>query len=74
MDVDSYFASMIEGLEFIRALGSIIGILGFVIGLLMLVSGGRAFKKTALKVVIICIGLMFACGPDTGIKYFRIYI
>jgi hypothetical protein len=72
MDVDSYFASMMEGLEFIRALGSIIGILGFVIGLLMLVSGGRAYKKTGVRVVIICIALLFVCGPDTGIKYFRI--
>jgi len=72
MDVVSYYKSILEGLEFIRALGSIIGILGLVIGALMLVGGGRAFKKTAISVVIICIGLLFICGPDTGIKYFRI--
>ena len=42
------------------------------IGLLMLVSGGRAYKKTGLRVVLICIGLLFVCGPDTGFKYFRI--
>jgi len=72
MDVDSYFTSMMSGLEFIRALGSILGILGFIIGLLMLVSGGRAYKKTGVKLVLICLVLLFVCGPDTGIKYFRI--
>ena len=72
MDLDSYVDSMLEGIEFIRAFGSIIGILGFVIGLLMLVSGGRAYKKTGLRVVLICIVLLFVCGPDTGIRYFRI--
>ena len=72
MDLDSYVDSILEGIEFIRAFGSIIGILGFVIGLLMLVSGGRAYKKTGLRVVLICIVLLFVCGPDTGIRYFRI--
>ena len=72
MDVDSYFTSVMDGLEFIRALGSIIGILGLVIGLLMLVTEGGAYRKTGVKVVIICMALLIICGPDTGIKYFRI--
>ena len=45
MDVASYFSEVLEGFEFLIALGSLIGIFGVVIGGFMLFLGGRPFKS-----------------------------
>ena len=72
MIFNGYFTKVSEGIEFIIALGSIIGLLGLVIGLLMLLLGGGSYRHYALKLIIIGLILVSICGLRTGTKFFRI--
>ena len=72
MDVASYFSEVLEGFEFLIALGSLIGIFGVVIGGFMLFLGGRPFKSKGLKILLVSIGLLVLFGFNTGVKYFRL--
>ena len=68
-----YFDQVGEGIEFLIAFGSIMGVLGFIIGLIFFIFGGRMrYKMTG--VMIISAILIAICGLSTGINYFRIYI
>jgi hypothetical protein len=68
-----YFDQVGEGIEFLIALGSIMGVLGFIIGLIFFIFGGRMrYKMTG--VMIVSIILLAICGLSTGFKYFRIHI
>ena len=61
------------GIEFLIALGSIMGVLGFIIGLIFFIFGGRMrYKMTG--VMIVSIILLAICGLSTGFNYFRIQI
>jgi hypothetical protein len=72
MDVASYFSEVLEGFEFLIALGSLIGIFGIVIGGFMLFLGGRPFKSKGLKIMLVSIILLGLFGFNTGLKYFRL--
>jgi hypothetical protein len=72
MDVASYFSEVLEGFEFLIALGSLIGIFGVVIGGFMLFLGGRPFKSKGLKIMLVSIILLGLFGFNTGLKYFRL--
>lgn len=58
-------------LDFIRALGSLLGILGLIISIIMFFGrdyiGGNPAKILAISVILLII-----CGPDSGIRYFRL--
>ena len=69
MIFSDYFTRVLEGVEFLIALGSIIGLLALVVGLLMMLAG---YRNQAVKLIIISIGIIAICGLHTGTKYFRI--
>ena len=72
MDLESYFYGIMEGLQFLQAVGSLIGLFGLVLGIIILIFGGRFNKAKALKIVIISTVLVLICGIYTGIQYFRL--
>ena len=72
MDVGSYFSDVLNGIDCLMALGSLIGFLGLVLGVALLFFGGRPFKSKGLKILVISVVLLFLFGFNTGIKYFRL--
>lgn len=72
MDAGSYFSDVLAGMDFLMALGSLIGFFGVIFGVAMLFLGGRQFKSKGLKVLVISIILLALFGFNTGIKYFRL--
>ena len=69
MIFNSYYTKVLEGVEFLIALGSIIGLLALVVGLLMILAG---YRNQAIKLILISICIIAICGLHTGTKYFRI--
>ena len=72
MVVFDYFEGVVEGIEYLIALGSIVGLFGFMIGIIFLIWGGQRYRNKMLGVIIASLVLLAVCGLDTGIKYFRI--
>ena len=73
MVVFDYFESVLEGIEYLIALGSIMGLLGFIIGMILLVWGGQRYRSKMIGVIVASIVLLAVCGLNTGIKYFKIF-
>ena len=65
----NYFSRVLDGVEFLIALGSIIGLLALILGLLMILAG---YRTQAIKLIIVSICIIAICGLHTGTKYFRI--
>lgn len=72
--ISSYFDGLASGIEYLIALGSIIGVLGFVFSLILFIIGSDRHRKELLLIMIACIVLMAACGIQTGINYFHLNI
>ena len=69
----NYFDQVGEGIEFLIAFGSIMGVLGFIVGLVFFIFGGRMrYKMTG--VMIGSLILIAICGINTGFNYFRIHV
>jgi hypothetical protein len=68
-----YFDAVGEAIEFLMALGSIIGMLGLIIGILGWLFLGQFQRHKMTGVIIVSIVLLTICGIHTGIRYFRIY-
>jgi len=68
-----YFDGIGEAIEFLMALGSIIGVLGFIVGLLGILFLGQFKRHKMVGVIVVSIILLAVCGLHTGIRYFRIY-
>ena len=68
----SYFDAFEESLEFLMALGSIVGMIGFIAGLFGLLFLGQFNRHKMGKVIVISIILLAVCGFNTGMAYFRI--
>ena len=68
-----YFDMVNDGIEFLLALGSIIGLLGFIIGILGWLFLGRFSRHKMIGVIVVSLVLLIVCGINTGIHYFRIY-
>ena len=65
---------LLDGVEFLIAVGSILGLLGLLIGIIFLVFGGSRMRKHMIGVIIFSLILITLCGGvDTGLKYFHIY-
>ena len=73
MVVFDYFEDVLEGFEYLIALGSIVGLLGVILGIFFLILGGQRYRNKMLGVIIMSLVLLAVCGVDTGIKYFRIF-
>jgi len=73
MVVFDYFESVLEGIEYLIALGSIMGLLGLIIGMLILIWGGQRYQHKMIGVIVASIVLLAVCGPNTGVKYFKIF-
>lgn len=70
----NYFDDVAEGVQFLIAFGSIMGLLGIIFGILGILVGGDRYRGMFIKLVLTCIVLLVACGgPQYGIKYFRIH-
>ncbi|KKN06272.1 hypothetical protein LCGC14_1079000 [marine sediment metagenome] len=68
------FSDMVtEGVEFLIALGSILGFLMLIVGLLGWMFLGQFTRQKMIGVVVVGIILLAVCGFSTGIKYFHIY-
>ncbi len=68
-----YFDQIGEAIEFLLALGSIIGLLGLIIGILGCLFLGQFQRHKMIGVVVVSIILLTVCGINTGLRYFRIY-
>ena len=68
-----YFEDVLEGVEFLIAVGSIVGLLGIFVGLIFILWGSKRMRYNMVGVIIVSFILLGVCGPDTGIKYFRIF-
>ena len=70
----SYFDQVGDGIEFLIAVGSMMGILMLIIGLLGVTLSSKRQRKEFLSLLLIGIILLAVCGPTFGIRYFRIHI
>ncbi|MFX1499197.1 MAG: hypothetical protein ACFFBH_16900 [Promethearchaeota archaeon] len=68
-----YFDGFLAGIDFLIALGSLIGLLGLIIGFILFVWGGKRIRYRILGVIIFSLVLLAICGVETGIRYFSIY-
>ena len=68
-----YFDGIGESIEFLLALGSIMGMLGLIVGILGYLLMGQFKKHKMIPVIVVSIILLAVCGLTTGTKYFRIY-
>ncbi len=68
------FSDMVtEGVEFLIALGSILGFLMLIVGILGWMFLGHFTRQKMIGVIVMGIILLTVCGFSTGIKYFHIY-
>ncbi|TFG08622.1 MAG: hypothetical protein EU539_01790 [Promethearchaeota archaeon] len=70
-----YFQRIGEAIEFLIALGSVVGFMGLILGLIFLLFpiGGDRSRITMLGIVIVSIILIALCGLHTGTKYFHLH-
>ena len=68
-----YFDSVADAVEFLIALGSIMGFLMLIVGILGWIFLGQFKRHKMISVVVVGIILLAVCGFSTGIKYFHIY-
>lgn len=68
-----FFDAVGEGIEFLIALGSMIGFLGFIVGLLGWLFLSQFERSKMIGVMVVSIILLGVCGTFTGLKYFHIY-
>ena len=68
-----YFESVLEGVEFLIALGSILALLGLIFGLIFFIWGKPKMRYRMIGVIVVSFILLGVCGFSTGFKYFRIF-
>jgi hypothetical protein len=68
-----YFDSVAEAIEFMVALGSLIGALGLIVGIIGWFSMGKFHRHKMIGIIIGSFVLLIICGTRTGFKYFHIY-
>jgi hypothetical protein len=68
-----YFEDVLVGFEFLIALGSLIGLVGFIVGIILVIWGGGRLRYKMIGVTVISLLLLVVCGFSTGLKYFRIF-
>ncbi|MHA1335511.1 MAG: hypothetical protein ACTSPW_07135 [Promethearchaeota archaeon] len=74
MLLSEYSQNVAEAIEYLIALGSLIGYLGIICGFLLFLSGVRGMKQKGIFLIIFSICIVAFCGGSFyGLKYFRIY-
>ena len=73
MVIFDYLDQLSNGIEFIIAFGSIVGVLGLIIGFVALFVSGSRMRKHVLALMVFSFILVVICGFDTGINYFHIF-
>jgi hypothetical protein len=73
MVVFDYVDQVTNGIEFLIAFGSIVGVLGLIVGFVALIISGSRMRKHVLALMVFCFILVVICGFDTGINYFHIF-
>jgi hypothetical protein len=68
-----YFDAVAESVQFLIALGSLVGVLGLIVGIIGWFSLGQFQRHKMIGVIIASIVLLALCGVSTGFKYFHIY-
>jgi ABC-type xylose transport system permease subunit len=68
-----YFESVLDGVEFLIAVGSILGLLGLILGFIFIIWGGPRIRYKMFGVIVASFVLLGVCGLSTGFKYFRIF-
>jgi hypothetical protein len=68
-----YFDQILDGIEFLIALGSIIGLLGLIVGIIFLIWGGPRMRGRMIGVLLFSFILLGVCGLNTGLIYFHIF-
>ena len=68
-----YFEDVLEGFEFLIAIGSLVGIVGFLFGIICVIWGGSRLRYKMMGVTVVSLLLLAVCGFSTGIKYFRLF-
>jgi Ca2+/Na+ antiporter len=71
--LEHYWNDVLDGIEFIIAFGSIIGVLGIVVGLIGLLFSSQFQRKRFYSLLFFSIVLVAVCGLYRGLKYFRIF-
>ncbi|MFX0075085.1 MAG: hypothetical protein ACFE96_06565 [Candidatus Hermodarchaeota archaeon] len=69
----NYLEDVLEGFEFLIALGSLVGLVGFIVGLIFVVWGSSRRRYKMMGLTLVSLALMAVCGLTTGLKYFRIF-
>ena len=72
MILSDYFDSMTNAVEFLMAIGSILGLLGLIFGFFLIVWGGKRAKQAAFGILVFSFIIVGICGYQRGIRYFRI--
>ncbi|MFX1297141.1 MAG: hypothetical protein ACFFD2_20095 [Promethearchaeota archaeon] len=72
MGIEEYFSNLNASIEFLIALGSLIGVLGLIVGFIIVLTTSRYQKRTGIQIIIISLILIAICGFSTGLRYFRI--
>jgi hypothetical protein len=67
-----YFDGMVNAVDFLIALGSIIGLLGLIVGILGWLFLGQFGKRRMAIVIIVSFILLTVCGLHTGLVYFGV--
>lgn len=68
-----YIEDVLGGIEYLIAVGSLIGLLGLFVGLIFLIWGSKRMRYQMIGVIIVSFILIGICGLDTGFKYFRLF-
>ena len=69
-----YWDRVGDAVEFLLALGSMMGVLMIILGALGYALANRMQKSKMISVVIVGILLVAFCGWWTGLRYFRINV
>ncbi|MEJ2251972.1 MAG: hypothetical protein P8Y70_21450 [Candidatus Lokiarchaeota archaeon] len=72
MDPTIFSEGIANSAEFLVAFGSIIGLLGVIIGFLSFFVLGRYSRKYSIIIIVFSAVLLLICGPTAGIEYFHI--
>ena len=70
----NYWDRVADAVEFILALGSLMGVLMIILGALGYALSNRMQKSKMISVVFVGILLVAFCGWWTGLRYFRINV
>jgi hypothetical protein len=71
--LNNYIDELLSGIEFLITLGSMISLLGLIVGFIFFIWGGNRMRGMTIGVIIVSFILLGVCGFSIGLKYFRIF-